>query len=379
MTMYLIGVRFAMPLFSMGVQSALRRTYIDRKQVDFAAYVSTGLWLPIIYLCVCVPFVIGFKPWISAGMGLTEPWILAILLSAFGLVYISILASFFQIENRTHAYGLWELTSNLFYFVPCVVLIVLFKFGWQARVWTQILAVAVLAPFAICYLKIRFDLKLRFNWHYCRHMMAFGIPLMPFALGNIAIATTDRILITNLIGIEATGYYSAALQLSMLVSLVSAGISVGWEPWLFRKLNSAKQDALRDVSNALVLLVVGLLALAIVLSVTSALLVTVFLGEDYQRSIAPFSWLVFVGAVQVFYSLITIFLVYHRKTAVLATVTIIMAVSNAAVSWLLVHSYGAIGAAYGTLLVYLVATLVMTRQALAAQPLPRPSVMRMGR
>ena len=63
-----------------------------------------------------------------------------------------------------------------------------------------------------------------------------GVPLIPHALGASIIVFSDKIVITNLINIEANGIYSVAFQVALIIGLIQNSFNQAWVPWFYNSL-----------------------------------------------------------------------------------------------------------------------------------------------
>ena len=81
-------------------------------------------------------------------------------------------------------------------------------------------AVFVFAGIALVILSRDGWLKFNIKKQYMQSALSFGIPLIPHTLGGILIGFTDRLFITKMVGLEATGIYTVGFQVGMIIGLI---------------------------------------------------------------------------------------------------------------------------------------------------------------
>lgn len=190
------------------------------------------------------------------------------------------------------------------------------------------------------------------NWKYA---LTISFPLVFHLLAGYILSSSDRIMIRSLIDSEALGLYSVAYSGAMIVSVLMTSMNSAWVPWAMAQIDSNNIIELKKTSKFFVILF-GVLVFGIIMLGPEVLLIMG--GSSYMEAldvIPP----VMVGFVfQFVYSLYVNIEQYYKKQKMVAIGTVIAALSNLLLNWLLIPVLGYVAAAYTTLFSYIILFVV---------------------
>jgi O-antigen/teichoic acid export membrane protein len=191
-----------------------------------------------------------------------------------------------------------------------------------------------------------------------KRALAFGIPLVPHAFAQWALAVSDRAIMGAIVGPEPVGVYFAAFQICLPVTLVAIAISQGTQP-LFADL-AVSRSRPADVSRAATshALFVFLAAAVIVLIGPSAVLL--LLPASYGGAAGLIPWLALGACLFGLYLMpMNAISITAGRTRYAWTVTAVAALANVALNLLLVPRFGALAAAINTVVGYAILLIGM--------------------
>ena len=117
-----------------------------------------------------------------------------------------------RLENKIWNFAIYRVTRTLIEIGLTMFLIISLGMNYKGRIIGIFLATTIgFVPILFLFLKKGY-LSFSFNINHAKHIFRFGIPLIPHALGASIIVFSDKIVITNLINIEANGIYSVAFS-----------------------------------------------------------------------------------------------------------------------------------------------------------------------
>jgi O-antigen/teichoic acid export membrane protein len=217
--------------------------------------------------------------------------------------------------------------------------------------------VAVLIPLTYRNLVLRFHLPL------FRQLLRFGLPYIPAGLAGIAIQVIDRPILKALTDDATVGIYQANYRLGIIMMLCVSMFDYAWRPFF---LTQAKEEHARELFARIFTYFMGaLLFVFIAVSLLVHDLVRVelfgayFFNPAYWDGVMIVPWIllayVFTGAYVNFVVGVNI----EKKTQYLPYVTGAGAAVNVGANYLLIPSFGMMGAAYATLLSYVVMAVGM--------------------
>lgn len=320
------------------------------------ALVSSLFWWAIIWL---------FHGQVAASTGIAPSWLWTIVVAGAAQFLINILLATFQTLKKPYLFGAVQFGYAATLAGATILLVGLHHMGWTGRALAQMGAAAmvILLGFAWLTRSGRVDWRPR-NWPI-RSSLAFGLPLLPHTLSAMAMASVDRLALSSRAGPVEVGYYYAAFQIAMVLTVVATALNQAWLPWLYERL--ARND---DRTNRTVVrMTYGVVALLFVGALLFALLadwiVPIVAGRGFEPAVSILRLLAPAAACSSSYFFVAAFFFYEQKTGTLSMVTLSAAILQTALSFALVTRWGSEGVAWATLAsaaCYLIATWVVANR-----------------
>lgn len=347
-SMYGVLVSFASAFVGLNADSAISRQYYDRDEIDIRRYISTCL---LIFVCSSVLiFIIFFllaEP-LSRITSVPQQWLWTVVIVCAAQFLSRTVLILWQVQVKPKAYGTFQITQTLFNAGLSLLFIIVFGFAWQGRIAGQIIAVVLFAVIAIYILYRDNWLPASVDKSYIIHIFKFGIPLIPHTLGAIIITMTDRIFITNMVGLEATGLYTVGYQVGMIIGIIEDSFNRAYVPWLFERLKANQLSTKFKLVKITYAYFVLILSLAVALSLIAPWFLSFFVGEKFLGSALFVFWIALAYAFSGMYKMVVNYIFYVQKTYILAWITLFAAIINVVLNYLFINMNGAIGAAQAT-------------------------------
>ena len=183
------------------------------------------------------------------------------------------------------------------------------------------------------------------NWNYVRDALKFGGGLVPHVYGGVLIATTDRLLITNMVGVAATGVYAVGSQVAMVIGVLEHSFNLAWSPWLFERLERNRPGDLEMIRNLTRVYNVVIIALALALSLVAPWFLSVFVGREFVEARQFVIWLALGSAFGGMYKMVVNQIFFMNKTHLLAVITFASGAVSVVLTVIFISWNGALGAA----------------------------------
>lgn len=350
--MFQVTIAFITPVIGVSLQGAIGRRYFDRDEIDLGAYIGNAFMLLLANAVLLAAVTTIFDHELSAALGIPVPWLWSILAVAFCQCVISIMLTLFEVQGLPFQYSMLQLAQTIINVSLTLYLVVHLHRQWQGRIEAQVIT-AVAAAIACGFILARMGMvRFSYNRVYMTNALKFGVPLIPHALGAMLMSQTDRFLITNLVGIEATGLYAVGYQIASVLLLVQQSVNSAYFPWLYGLLKKNEFES----KLLVVKLTYGYFGLIIcaaaVLVLFSHWLLPYFVGDRFAPAAGFITWLAVSAAFQCMYYMIAIYIAYIEKTQMLAWVTFFTAVCSVSLNYVLIKAHGAIGAAQASAIAY---------------------------
>ena len=342
--MFLLVVVVLEPFVSVGLVGAITVRFFDRR-TDLPAYIGTGAVLVVVSTVLFSVLVYVAREPLSELTQVPPLWLLLsvplVVARTIGGSWLALL----RVREKAVLFAVSQNLQSAGVLVLSVGLVVGLGLKWPGRVEAETLAWGGFAIVAFVALRRGGWIRFTFVAQYARELAQFGIPLIPHTLGAVLMAQTDRVLLTNLVGVGETGLYIVGYQLALVIELVSTSFNNAYAPWLFRRLTDADDQVKRRLVRYTYLQFGAMAVLAIAVAVVMPSVASIVLDPSFAKSGTYIAWFALGFFFSAMYYLVTNYIFYAQKTRWLAAVTISVAVINIPLTYVLIEVNGGVGAA----------------------------------
>ena len=347
-----ILINIITPFIGMSAHGAAQRKYFETDSTHYARYIGN---IFILLITSSVIFLLLFFVFNSSISKLTEipgKWLYVLLLVAISQFVSMILLTIWQCKTKPLLFGAFKIAQSLINFGLTILLVVYIKTGWEGRIVGQLVAALVGAAFCLAYMVKKKLICFEYNKGDIKDILKFSAPLIPHTLGGLVFAFTDRIFITNLVGIKETGVYTVAFQIGSVLGLITSSFNSAYIPWLFAKLKTDLYADKVKIVKFTYLYFAIILAAGLGSSFVLPWLTEKIAGESFKGAGVYVFWIVMGYVFNGMYLMVTGFVFYAKKTGMLSKVTLISAAINIPLTYILLKEFGTIGAAISTTIVF---------------------------
>ena len=231
--------------------------------------------------------------------------------------------------------------------VLSVLLVLFMDNGLMGRVIGAAIPSVILGIFLYAYF-IKRGKKVEIK--YWAYAIPICFPYIPHLLSMTLLNSTDRIMITKFCGAEETALYSLAYNCGMIVTLLMTSLNSAFAPWLGEKLYNDRFVEIKVFSKKYI---TAFFVLAIGIMLVSPEILLILGGRSYYEAVyvlAPVS----MGCLcQFLYTLFVNVEQFKKKTVGMAIASILAALINLGLNYLLIPRMGYLVAAYTTLIGYI--------------------------
>ncbi|MBO8173588.1 MAG: oligosaccharide flippase family protein [Bacillaceae bacterium] len=188
------------------------------------------------------------------------------------------------------------------------------------------------------------------NFTYWKYGLALSTPLIFASLSGLLNAQFDRVIINKYIGEVATGLYSFAYNIGMIVTVLAHALDQAWSPWVYESMENKKFDKIKSrgvtYRNVFSIAYAGLLFI-------SPELIKIMADESYWKSLDIIPY-IFIGYYfSYMYTLEVKTEFFYRKTGLISVGTLLSAIINIILNIIFVPKYGYVAAAITTSISFL--------------------------
>ncbi len=346
-----VTILFLSPFIILNINSAINVEFFKKSKNELNNYITNALAISLFSFFLLFILSIIFTPLISSLLNIESIFIIWLPIFVLLRVVPQVLLGLFQVSNQARKFSLFTIGQTIFDFSLSYILITMYQLGYIGRLEGIYIAFGLASVLGL-YLLYKMDYIGQFTLKYSNEILKFGVPLIPHAIGGTVMAMSDRYFISYYIGNEEVGLYTVAYQLSALMLLVGMSINQAWVPMLYsllRSNNKMTQIIKYSLGLALFFLIVGTSIFFL-----KNLLFNLLVSHKFDSAMEFFPWLLIGFIFQSLYFLVTNFLFFEKKTALLAKITFSGAILNIVLNFLLIQEFGTVGVAYATAITWLI-------------------------
>ncbi len=351
-------VSFCSSIAVMGMYDALFRLFFEEDSVAYQKRLCSTAFIftVIISIIICMIMLLEKEKISSLFYGNSEYSYLIYICAVTTLVSSTnnIAAAPTRVQNKRSIYLLANCISPVLSYSISIPLLLKGYF---------IIALPLAAAVSSLFIEISFyamnrkwfSLK-RFDYQLLKQLLIIGLPLVPNILIYWIFNSSDKIMITNLIGIDAAGIYAVSSKMGHMSQLIYTAFAGGWQYFAFSTMKEKNQvennskvfEGLGGVSFAAIIL----------FSAFSYYFFKILFSSEYLPGYKAASYLFAAPLLQMLYQVSVSQFMIIKKTWPNMIILSFGAVVNVALNLFLIPRIGIEGAAIATLAGYLVSDII---------------------
>jgi O-antigen/teichoic acid export membrane protein len=308
----------------------------------------------LLALLSCVPVLVTYfliSGWLD-GHHITLGIFLVLMVIALGRAVAAMHLAVEQMQRKPILYFVFYLIMATSVVTVVAVLIVADRFTWQSLLLAEAVVLLLLNLVYLGRLYRRGYLSAEPDIAASREFTVFSAPLLGHAAALWAISFIDRLIIAEIVGIEAVGAYSVAHTVALGLSLVHESIHRAWQPIFYQKMQSGKlEDQKSIVRYTWVYYGVVAVTAALYLLLMKVVL-SLFLPPEYGGVFTFLPYLIAGVAWLGMYRFSAGYFYHYGNTKMLSVLTVCCGLFHVGITILLVSGLGAVGAAYAAAVSY---------------------------
>ncbi|WP_172976242.1 lipopolysaccharide biosynthesis protein [Thioclava sp. JE_KL1] len=382
-------VNMTLAIVGVNTVGAVKRHYFVARndgasgEASYAHLIGTTLAILAASFALSFVVVLAFGRWLVPLTGLDTRALTFGLVFAAASFVVNLRLADYQVRGRAAAFGIMQVGMALANLLLSLIIVLWFLRSAEGRILGVTLSGVAVAAIALVSLAraglIRWPVRAA-----VKEALAFGLPLVPHALGMFLLASADRFFIKTYVGLAEVGVYAAAVQISFLLRVVNDAMNKSFQPWVFDRLSRGNDtaDTRLDTGRVVVGAFYRIGAVSVVmagfLALSGPFFIPILLGAGYADAAGLIPILALGTAFHGLYLYLINVLLYTRRTSALASTTIVLGLINLGLLFLLVPRWGAQGAAWAFAIASLMRVLTVGGLCRKAWPLswtkPRFSV-----
>lgn len=279
-------------------------------------------------------------------------------------VYIIITMLVVALMNNTLANWSWLQRYNYSYIkltmvtvfstaimqITAVLAILFMPFGNKGEILVLSMSAVRLLLYGVIYINVFIRGKTVYKKGYWKFALSYSVAVVPHALAQIILNSSDRIMIDKMCGREDAAYYGVTYTAAMVLNIILTSVGSAIQPWFFEKIKQKDFNSIKRQTNTLLLL-------SACLSAGVSLFAPEILGIMAPASYRAALWVFPSVAASVFFNSVYLYFAnfesYYEKPFYFSIATTTGAVVNISLNYLLIPKFGFVIAGYTTLVCYM--------------------------
>ncbi len=263
----------------------------------------------------------------------------------------------FQVRERSQIYSAFSVIRFLVATFLTLYFVVVLRQGALGQIKGRFYAALIF--FIVALFGLRKEISLRVSFTKLKASLKYGVPLVPHTLAGWIMSLADRLFLNHYRDISRVGIYGIGYNFGSIMGMITTAINYAYIPFFMSTAKERGNEAKGIFSGLATYYIMGVLLIATCLSIFSKEVITVMTVKSYYDAHKVVPVVCFSFVANGMYYLVVNPIVYV-KTAVkyLPIATLSSAAINMILNYLLIPKHGQMGAAYATLMSYVVSFLL---------------------
>lgn len=349
---------FASSIAIIGMYDAMYRMFFEKEDESYKKTIcSTAFIFTLITSVIVFVFMILFKDLIAQYFFGDRNYAYVVYITAMGTLVSatnSIISAPTRMQNKRKVFLITNTISPILSYSISIPLLLNGYYTIALPLASVISGLTMELTFYILN-KSWFDLK-SFNFDLLKKMLKIAIPLFPNFLIYWLFNSSDKVMITNMIGVSAAGIYSVGSKLGHASQLIYTAFAGGWQFFAFSTMNENDQVK----SNSLIFEYLGIISFIVsaFISAWSYLIYDILFVGEYVDGyiIAPYLFL--APLLQMLFQVACNQFIVIKKTWPNMVILLTGAIVNILLNLVLIPIFEIEGAAIASLVGYIISDII---------------------
>lgn len=351
-------VSFGSAIAVLGMYDAMFRLFFDREDEDYRKMIcSTTLaftiGLSILVFCILIFFKETWAQIFFADRKYTNLLVLSAMSILIGATN-SIVSAPTRMRNQRKVFLVTNTLSPIISYVISIPLLVKGMYIVALPLAAVISALTIEIIFAVLN-HGWFSIK-RIDFSYLRPLLAIAIPLFPNFLVYWIFNSCDRLMISQMLGMDYNGIYAIGGKVGQVSQLIYTAFAGGWQFFAFSTMKDKDQvDMTSHIFEYLAAIAFGA---GILMAACSKTIFRILFTGDYVQGYTVAPYLFLAPLMLMLFQVIVNQFIVIKKTWYNLLALVVGALVNVVLNYILIPLIGIEGAAIGTLVGYIVSIVI---------------------
>lgn len=281
--------------------------------------VSTNVLLAVGLSMVLIVLSLGVGDVVELLTKFPSSWAPVIVILSLAEVLRTVYLNLLQARNEVGRFVTLQTMSTVSNLCFSIALVVGLGMGWEGRMLAILASGILVASMSLHGLSRRLDvLRPAFHRISLTALLSFGIPLIPHVLGGWVMTMSPRLYLNHLASVADTGLYSVGFSIASPIALIVGAANQAYMPVLFERLSRPGTVDKLQMARMLLFGAGALVTGAMIYGFAAPWLLLILAGPRFYAAADYVFWLALAMAMQGVYFIFGNFVVYSKKTSLMA-------------------------------------------------------------
>jgi len=354
----LVIMGFANTFLVLGADNAYARYFFECKTEEDRQLLTTTLFTFLsiwVVLVLIIPII--YSDTISLKLFENNDYGMALFLALLSLPLKLLSTMSNQVlrnQFQTKKFISYNFFTALITIVSAILLLNFTNFGIGSIFLGMIIADSIIMPFRIYAIKNLFVKKVDFS--IMKKILAYGIPFLPASIAYWVFSSADRIMLESMSSLESVGIYTVAVTLAAVMSIFASAVGQAWSPHAVKVYEENPEKARKLYGRFLNVLTGVALFIVFSAAMLGKEVITYIFPSEYNSIFYPMLFLLIGIGFKITTQVTAIGIGLKKKTIYMLYITIVVALVNIGLNYLLIPSYDEVGASVATMISFVLLT-----------------------
>ncbi|MBU3184357.1 lipopolysaccharide biosynthesis protein [Clostridium estertheticum] len=334
-------------LITLGLLATVNNAKVDFKE-KYDEFASSILFLATLFAIFWFIIVFIFKKQIGSIINLNSILVMCLIIQSFFQFIVDFSNAKLNAEYKYKKYLLISISGAILNTILAIIIIYNLKTDKYYGRISSLIIVALLYGTVLYIIAMRKGKKL-INFKYWKYALILSIPAIVHLLSGVILQSVDTLMINSMLGESAAGIYSFAYKIGMIMYIVWLACNKAWVPWFYENM---KEKNYEDIRLKIKYYIMIFSVMGFVLIFISPEIGKIMGTKDFYQGL-DYVPLIMVGYYfQFLYSIPVNLEFYTKNTKLLSLGTLIAALTNVVLNYIMIPRYGAVAATWTTIIAY---------------------------
>lgn len=334
----------------LGINGTIGSAKANLSENEYREYLSSNMFLATISFIVILLMTILLNDLVSSLLGLSKFLCIVLVINSFFTFVINFVSSVYAFDKEPKKHLKLSIITTVLNIILSIMLVLSMSSNkYLGRIYGGVV-VSILIGF-ILYLNIFFEGKKLISKKYWLYCLPMAIPIIFHNLSHLVLNQADIVMLQRYLDEGEVGIYSYSYNIGVMLNVIHMSINSAWVAYYFDSLKAKLNEEVEKRAK-------------IYIAIFSVMTVLFILGGgEIIRILSPKTFwsgidilpLIILGYYFVFlYTFGVNYEFYNKKTAFIASGTIVAAIINIGINLILIPKIGMMAAAISTLIAYFI-------------------------